>query len=126
MNKGVKLTVFCFAAMSAVQAFEGDFLRVLQSGNATSTSIKGSALTAAAYNATTTACTFGTKESCAAGYCCGYFYNIRADQQNSIAAPLSNWTNITATTAGQCIPAEFHISSWQLTNSANQTLNVAF
>ena len=81
---------------------------------------KGSNLTAAAYTTSNVACT-NTTTNCVTGYCCGYFYNILPTQHDVVAAPASNWTNVTSTFSGQCAPAEFNASSWIIGNS-----NVAF
>lgn len=83
MNKSLKFTIICLAAVSTVSAFDGEFLRNLQTANTsanttttTTVSSKGSILSGPVYNSSSTACTLGTKESCNPGYCCGYFYNI--------------------------------------------------
>ena len=101
------------ALLSLTQAFNNEFLRELQ------TQSKGSNLTASAFTATSTVCNNAT--NCGQGYCCGYFYNSAPTQHDVVAAPASNWTNVTATFSGQCTPAEFNASSWKYNNS-----NVAF
>ena len=116
-----KFTLLCLAAVGAASAMKAEFLRNLQAAPTTNTTTnatlnvvnnKGYLLTASQYNATSTVCTMGTREGCAQpGYCCGYYYRISASQHNPSAAPPSNLT-MTATSPGQCVPAEFNASSW--------------
>ena len=108
------VAIVAFAAVLAVtQAANNEFLRELQASH------KGTNLTAPAFTAANSACTNAT--NCGYGYCCGYFYRIQPTQHDAVAAPTSNWTNVTATFSGQCTPAEFNASSWQY-----NTTNVAF
>ena len=107
-------TVALVAFAAAFGIAQAEFLRDLQTAVN-----RGTNLTAAAFTAANSACTNAT--NCGYGYCCGYFYNVLPTQHDAVAAPTSNWTNVTATFAGQCTPSEFNASSWQYNNT-----NVAF